>query len=72
MFTYDPASRSTGSCQSEDHLYRRRRRHLAVELGDVDDIWPHRAAQDREIVGLVTYVSVAVLLLDFASIVKSR
>ena len=28
---------------------------LAVELGDVDDIRPHRAAQDREIVGLVTY-----------------
>ena len=27
---------------------------LAVELGDVDDIRPHRAAQDREIIGLVT------------------
>ena len=28
---------------------------LGVELGDVDDIGPHRAAEDREIVGLVTY-----------------
>src|SRR4030095_6575327 len=28
---------------------------LGVELGDVDDIGPHRAAEDREIVGLVAY-----------------
>src|SRR5207247_8200645 len=28
---------------------------LGVELGDVDDIRPHRAAEDREIVGLVAY-----------------
>src|SRR6185503_18813034 len=28
---------------------------LGVELGDVDDIRPHGAAEDREIVGLVTY-----------------
>ena len=30
MFTYDPGYTLTGSCEFEDHLYRRRRRHSAV------------------------------------------
>ena len=30
IFTYDPGFTSTASCESQDHLYRRRRRHPAL------------------------------------------